>query len=120
MRYILFLLILTASAARAEDWSVCPDDWLFFGISREQSERGWKQALDRKEKVQALRAFCYASGLSEEWERMYADAWFRWACWDAIDDGVRCAGPEMRRAGMQRLLRLLGEEHYYRGILPAP
>lgn len=121
---LLALSILTCVGrvrqARGEDFAVCPQDAAFFGVSREVSEQCWRKSLAHKAAVLDCQAWWDAAGGQPPWAEIHEDAVWRWRCWDALDDAIRCTSPDSRRCGMVRLRAALGDDDYYLGRMPEP
>ena len=116
---VLIALVLWSAAARSEDFSSNPEDVLWFGIDHHTSQAEWQRSLRERDRLHAERWLWESQGCGQEWQAAYEDQCYRWACWDALDDALRLwPGHERKLAAIRKLRCLLGEEDYYRGIMP--
>jgi hypothetical protein len=107
--------------ASGYDCAACPDDVRWFGIDHQTSQAAWMQALRERDRLWGERWLWESQGCLAEWEQEYADQYYRWQCWDAFDDALRLwPGCERRLTAIRNLRRLLGDDWYYRGIMPQP
>lgn len=115
----LIALVLFSAAARSQDFSSNPEDVLWFGIDHQVSQREWQRSLHERDRLHSERWLWESQGCAAEWQAAYDDQCYRWACWDAFDDALRLwPGHERRLTAIRKLRCLLGEEDYYRGIMP--
>ena len=107
------------SVVSGQDFSSQPDDVLWFGISHQTSQAEWQRSLRERDRLYEERWLWESQGCGLEWQAAYEDQCYRWACWDALDDALRLwPGHERKLAAIRKLRCLLGEEDYYRGIMP--
>lgn len=115
----IIILIVLAARSRSEDFAACPDDVRWFGIDHQTSQAEWQASLRERDRLYAERWLWESQGCRAEWEQEYADQWYRWACWDAFDDALRLwPGCERRLTAVRKLRALLGDDAYYRGVMP--
>lgn len=56
------------------------------------------------------------------WRKVFYETKYCYRCWDALYDaqGGFCEEEDYRRQALRRLRQLIGEEAYYKGLIPPP